>query len=164
MVISHRPMTIADEVFVRQIISEVLIEELGAQSWPSEVRTPLLELQYRARQEGIRSNYPEAAQEILIADGVAVGWLAIAECDAEFRLIDIAVSVAFRGKGIGSARLRELIEETDAAGKPLRLNVFRGNPAIRLYERLGFQRIRDDGFAVLMERPALTRRSTELQY
>jgi ribosomal protein S18 acetylase RimI-like enzyme len=162
MVISHRPMTTADEVFVRQIIAEVLIEDLGAQAWPAEVRAPLVELQYRARQEGILSNYPEAVQEILTADGVTVGWLAVAKCDAEFRLIDIAVSAAFRGKGIGSARLRELTEEAEAAGTPLRLNVFAGNPAIRLYQRLGFQRIRDDGFGVLMERPALMHRSAKL--
>lgn len=57
-------------------------------------------------------------------------------------LLAIIVDEKFRGQGIGTRLLMELI----ALGKErfhlelLHLEVYEGNPAVRLYERLGFQR------------------------
>jgi hypothetical protein len=42
-------------------------------------------------------------------------------------------------------RLRGLRSEAAAAGKPLRTHVERFNPALRLYQRLGFRQIDDRG-------------------
>lgn len=56
-------------------------------------------------------------------------------------LFAIIVDEKYRGKGIGTKLLQELI----ALGKErfklelIHLEVYEGNPAIRLYERLGFQ-------------------------
>jgi predicted GNAT family acetyltransferase len=41
-------------------------------------------------------------------------------------------------RGLGTTLLRNLQSEAAAAGKPLRIHVERFNPALRLYERLGF--------------------------
>jgi hypothetical protein len=38
-----------------------------------------------------------------------------------------------------------------AAGKPLRIHVEGFNPALRLYERLGFRQIEDKGVYLFME-------------
>jgi hypothetical protein len=40
---------------------------------------------------------------------------------------------------------------TAAAGKPLRIHVERFNPALRLYERLGFRQIDDRGVYLFLE-------------
>jgi hypothetical protein len=47
--------------------------------------------------------------------------------------------------------LRELRSESRGRGKPLRIHVERFNPALRLYERLGFREIEDKGVYRLME-------------
>jgi hypothetical protein len=47
--------------------------------------------------------------------------------------------------------LRGLQSEAAAAGKPLRIHVERFNPALRLYERLGFTPIADRGVYLFME-------------
>jgi ribosomal protein S18 acetylase RimI-like enzyme len=56
-----------------------------------------------------------------------------------------------RGAGIGTKLLRDLQEEVRSAGKSLTIHVERFNPALRLYERLGFQQIEDKGVYLLME-------------
>lgn len=69
---------------------------------------------------------------------------------------ELAVSVrpAWRGRGIGTALLSELIECCTAAGFPaISLSVQRANPAVRLYERLGFREVVGDDAEMVMVLP-----------
>jgi hypothetical protein len=54
------------------------------------------------------------------------------------RIVDIALLPQYCNRGIGTTLLRDLQSEAAAAGKPLRIHVERFNPALRLYQRLGF--------------------------
>ena len=58
-------------------------------------------------------------------------------------LLAIIVTESMRGKGIGKALIEELIKRGKEKFhlKFLHLEVYEGNPAKRLYERLGFQEI-----------------------
>jgi ribosomal protein S18 acetylase RimI-like enzyme len=47
--------------------------------------------------------------------------------------------------------LRELQDEAGAARKSLTIHVERFNPALRLYERLGFRQTEDKGVYLLLE-------------
>jgi ribosomal protein S18 acetylase RimI-like enzyme len=76
--------------------------------------------------------------------------LYVARWDREIRIMDIALLPEHRGSGIGSKLLRELQDEARAAGKTLSIHVERFNPALRLYERLGFQQVEDKGVYLLM--------------
>ncbi|MEV0741077.1 GNAT family N-acetyltransferase [Streptomyces sp. NPDC050549] len=61
----------------------------------------------------------------------------------------------FQGAGIGSGVLGELLERCDRDGVPVvRLNVLRGSPARRLYERYGFATETEDLVDVFMVREA----------
>ncbi|MFJ5993943.1 GNAT family N-acetyltransferase [Streptomyces sp. NPDC092370] len=60
---------------------------------------------------------------------------------------------ALQGRGIGSAVLRTLLDGTDSTGGLVRLNVLRGSPARRLYERHGFRVDTQDAIDVFMVRP-----------
>ena len=48
--------------------------------------------------------------------------------------------------------LRELIEESEASGRRLTIHVERENPAMPLYERLGFEPVEEVGVYRLMRR------------
>ncbi len=56
-------------------------------------------------------------------------------------LLSIIVKESMRGKGIGAALLKELMQYAKEKFKIeiLHLEVYEGNPAQRLYERLGFK-------------------------
>jgi GNAT superfamily N-acetyltransferase len=66
-------------------------------------------------------------------------------------IADIALLPEYCNRGIGSALLRQLQAEARAARKPLRIHVERFNPALRLYERLGFRQIEDKGVYLFLE-------------
>lgn len=66
--------------------------------------------------------------------------------DDETPAFSISLLAPYRGRGIGSAMMRQMLDELREAGYPrASLSVQKENPALRLYERLGF-RIVGDGF------------------
>jgi len=66
-------------------------------------------------------------------------------------LIDIALSPEYRGLGIESDLLENLLAEANAASKPVRLHVETSNRAFALYQRLGFTPLQVQGIRRLME-------------
>lgn len=70
--------------------------------------------------------------------GQAAGSVIVFRGPAEIRLVDIALLPEFRNRGLGARLISQLIEEAGRAAIPLRLSVTAGNPAIHLYQRLGF--------------------------
>ena len=67
--------------------------------------------------------------------------------------LSIGVRASERGRGIGTALLNGLIERARIAGIPaLSLSIESDNPAVRLYERIGFERIDTDGSSWTMLR------------
>ena len=58
--------------------------------------------------------------------------------------LTVAVVAEYRGRGVGRALLQALLSRAQAAGHPgLSLSVDRRNPALRLYERLGFKAVKE---------------------
>ena len=148
-----RPESSSDEDFIRRLILETVAEELGASAWPEPMRGHLLGMQYMARRQSHRANFPHAASAVIEADGRDAGWIVVMTMRHEVRLVEIMVAAEFRGQGIGSAAIGEVLASAQSAGTPVRLHVNVTNSgAIRLYERLGFRRIGGDEVQHLMER------------
>jgi len=76
--------------------------------------------------------------EILELNGEPVGCLLVSEADDRLDLHRILILPAFQNRGIGSRVIADVLQFARAKGKPVRLQVFRVNPARRLYERMGF--------------------------
>ena len=87
--------------------------------------------------------------------GEIIGQIQIAVLDDELRLVDLSLLPEYRNRGIGSALLRDLLDEAAGANKRVILHVSQGNPAARLYERHGFSYVGEQGIYWRMEwRPA----------
>ena len=109
----------------------------------------LVDLLWTARQSQYRSAFPGSREQIIEADGVAVGSCWIFETADELRVVDIAVLAGHRRRGVARAVLRQLVGKAAADNKPVRLSVWQDNAAAQaLYLDLGFRRAAD------RERPA----------
>jgi GNAT superfamily N-acetyltransferase len=129
-------------------------EELAVVPWDEPTKQAFLAQQFEAQDVHYKRHYPDATFELIEVDGEPAGRLYVDRRKEEIRIIDIALLPPFRGRGIGAALLRKLIDEADANGRKLSIHVERENRARTLYERLGFAEVSDEGGVyVLMERP-----------
>jgi GNAT superfamily N-acetyltransferase len=80
---------------------------------------------------------PERAQ-VLHADGRDIGWIQISDNGEGLHLDQLHLIESYRNRGIGTRLIEALLDRGRRGGKWVGLNVIRGNPAIRLYQRLGF--------------------------
>jgi ribosomal protein S18 acetylase RimI-like enzyme len=141
-----------DEPFLRRLVVETVAAELGASAWPEPMRTHLLGVQYESRRQSHRLNFPGADSQIIRFDGADVGWIVVNTLPDEVRLVEIMIMPELRGRGIGTAVVREILAAAGDAGKPVRLSVnLMNRAAIRLYERLGFRRTGGDDVQQFME-------------
>jgi ribosomal protein S18 acetylase RimI-like enzyme len=113
-------------------------------------------MQFDAQDAWWRENYAEASFDVIIVEGEPVGRLYVHRGPSEIRIVDIALLPERRRGGVGTALLSALVADADAAGKSLTIHVERMNPALRLYERLGFSVAEDKGVYLFLERPPTT--------
>ena len=149
--ISLRPVTTADAGFLCAVYSSTRAEELAVTDWSDEQKTRFCQMQFIAQDAHYRQHYPTAELSVIEHDGSPVGRLYVDRWSKEIRIMDIALLPRHRGHGIGTHLLRALIAEAAAAQKLLSIHVERMNPALRLYERLGFEMAEDKGVYLLME-------------
>jgi GNAT superfamily N-acetyltransferase len=137
-IISVRPEQAQDEAFLFELYASTRQEELDAAGFPPEMRPGFLTMQFRARQQGYQGTYSRAEFQIILVNSVNAGQIIIDRTPAELLVVDLALLPQFRNAGIGTSLLRKLFGEAAATKKPVRLQVFKGNRAARLYHRLGF--------------------------
>ena len=147
--ITLRPPTEADLPFLQELYASTR-DDL-AQLDSETTRQLIVRMQFEAQQSWYRAQYPQADVNLILADEVPVGRLYVARGAEEIRLIDICLLPAYRRHGIGAALLRELQDEGAATALPVRLLVAMDNPAIHLYQRLGFMPVDLRGMHRAME-------------
>jgi ribosomal protein S18 acetylase RimI-like enzyme len=142
--ITTRPVQREDEPFLLALYISTREAELGAVGWDAEQIGLFCQMQFMAQRRQYALSYPKGDDRIILNDKNAIGHI-IVDRDKEICLVDLALVPEYRGKGIGTSLLQQLISEAVAAGKLLRLHVLSNNPAIRLYERLGFLLVGNNG-------------------
>ena len=150
--IKLRKETAGDDAFLRQIYASVRAEEMAFLPLPEEQKSAFLNMQYDLQRRHYLTAYPDADYSIILSEDIPIGRLYVNRGEQSFHLMDISLLPEYRGKGLGSYLLKNLLTEAEAARKPISLHVRSNNRAMRLYQGLGFEIIRDDGVYVLMER------------
>jgi len=149
--ISFRPIRPDDAAFLYEVYASTRIEELAVVDWDEAHKAALLHMQFTAQHQFSQEHYTQTDFLLMLRDAVPVGRLYVARWQDEIRMVDIALLPPYRNTGIGTAILRDLLAEAAAAHKPVRIHVEKFNPALRLYERLGFAPIEDKGVYLFME-------------
>lgn len=148
--IELRPATVADEPFLRELYYSTRRDEVAGWGWDEAMREAFLAQQYAARRFGEAALGARLEQRIILGDGRPLGAIAIVAHHHSTELHDIALLPHYRGQGIGTALIRAELEAAAAAGRSIFLHALSGGPALRLYLRLGFQPVEDDGIYTLM--------------
>jgi len=141
----------ADEIFLRSLYASTRRDELALIPWTDEQKTMFLNQQFDLQRHHYRFYYPDATLSVILIDDIQIGrWYVHrgAEC---LSLMDISLLPQYRSQGIGRKLLETLQAEARETGKSIRLHVENHNPAQRLYVRLGFVLIEEQGIHRLME-------------
>lgn len=149
--ISLRPEQPDDEDLMRRLYASTRAVELEIAPWSDAQKQQFLAMQFKLQCAHFRKHYPGASFNVILEGGNPAGRFYVNRVEDEIRILDITLLPERRGKGAGTLLLRALLAEGENAGIPVRLHVERNNRALRLYERLGFGVIADQGVYLEME-------------
>jgi|SRR6266508_736588 len=111
-----------------------------------------LNLDMAAQTANFRQRWEVTQVRIITLDGADIGWLqSTTQGDALF-LAQLFVDAPFRRQGTGTEVMNRIMDEAACAGQAVTLGVVKTNPALRLYERLGFQITHEDDRKFYMRR------------
>lgn len=146
-----RPETEDDVEFLARLYASTRAEEVAQTGWSAEQQRHFLRSQFDAQRAHYRAHYADSSFDVIEVNGESAGRLYLQKKPDDYRIVDIALLPDYRGSGIGSSLLRQIMQEAGERGLPVSIHVENNNPAMSLYRRLGFRKIDDNGVYHLME-------------
>lgn len=151
--LSFRPIQPSDHDFLRAVYASTRMEELSMTGWNDGQKAMFLAMQFSMQHQYYQQNYEDVEFLVVLSGNQPIGRLYIARWPEEIRIVDLALLPEFRNVGFGSKILEDVLCEAKSAGKPVTLHVERFNPALRLYQRLGFVKTGEQGVYDALEWP-----------
>jgi ribosomal protein S18 acetylase RimI-like enzyme len=148
--VALRPVTPEDRGFLLKVYASTRAEEVAATGWPEDRQRAFVESQFAAQSDHYAKHYAEASFDVIVVDGQAAGRLYVHRGRSEIRIVDVALLPEWRGRGIGTGLLEALLDEGRGSDRAVTIHVELSNPAMRLYERLGFKAVEQVGPYQLM--------------
>lgn len=149
--VNFRPATDADQSFMSALYASTREQELSVLDWSESRKADFLAMQFDAQHRYYTEQFPTADFLLIERDAVPIGRIYVDRREEEIRLIDIALVPEARDLGLGGALLQDLLDEGQTSALPVKIHVETFNPAMRLYLRLGFKAVEDQGVYQLME-------------
>ncbi len=140
-----------DLPFLERLYLSVRWQELAQTGWPEDVKLGFLRQQFSFQVKHYRTYYAEADFSIVECQGAPIGRLYLFRGESALRIVDISLLPEWRGGGLGTLLLQAVLAAAGASGRTVSIHVEKFNPAQRLYRRLGFHTIGEDGPYWLME-------------
>lgn len=144
-VIHLRAVTEADLPFLQQVYASTRAEELAMTDWDAAQKSSFVAMQFEAQHRYYAENYAGAEWRVIEVDAQPAGRLYLHPRADELRIMEITLLPEFRGRGVGNRLLADVLARGQSSGRRVTIHVERFNPALRLYERLGFRLIEDKG-------------------
>lgn len=95
--------------------------------------------------------YDPAASSIILLNSEEVGYLKV-ECREDYLYLgDIQLKPEFQNRGIGTKLIKDIQAQAKSEQLPLRLRVLKNNPAINLYNKLGFMILEENEISYILE-------------
>ncbi len=149
--LTFRPECDDDLDFLHRLYASTRSREMDLIDWSNEQKNLFLQSQFQTQRSYYLAHFPDCCFDVIERERVAIGRLYVAYWPHEIRLIDIALLPEHRGRGLGGRILQAILDQATAAGKSVSLYVEKINPALHLYQRLGFEpRGEDEGISQMM--------------
>jgi ribosomal protein S18 acetylase RimI-like enzyme len=103
------------------------------------------------------------AAQVICLDGAPVGLLKAHRHENEWFVVQLQIAPALQRRGLGERTLRMVVRAAAAEAVPVSLQVLKGNPAKRLYDRLGFEIVGEDETQFHMRLAARTPAGSEAE-
>lgn len=145
-----RPTNAEDDDFLFELYRATRADEVRAFGWSATEQEAFLSSQYGMRRQQYRALGEQVRSSLILDGDRLIGMLVLIDMPTEVVLSDIALVPDYRSRGIGAALIRSELAEAARIGKPMSLHVMVSNPAVRLYARLGFGIVEDDGLYIHM--------------
>lgn len=162
--LSLRPIDEHDHPFLLELYASTREVELAPLDWPDVQKQQFLTMQFEAQHRHYQQHYPDASFDLIVYAGAAIGRLYLEEWADQWRVVDISLLPAYCHRGIGSCLLQDVLQRAAMGGKAVSIHVERHNPALRLYQRLGFVQVEEHGIYDLMEWQPTTLREGKEKY
>jgi GNAT superfamily N-acetyltransferase len=104
------------------------------------------------RRSRMRAGFDPATLSAIDCDGRLVGCIAAVPAPDHVEIHSFYLEPAMQGRGLGAAVFRAIAARHP--GLPLRIEVLKGSPVHRFWEKQGFTRTGEQAFDWLYERPA----------
>ncbi len=153
---SYMPITLRDsgpqdEPFLLEVYASTRAQEMALVPWDDEQRKSFLTMQFVAQHSHYRARYPDASYSLICREALPLGRFYVLREKDVIRILDLTLLPEHRNGGIGTSLLRELLEEAGQSGKRVQIYVETYNPSLRLFERLGFKNIAEEGINFFLE-------------
>ena len=149
--ITLRPVQDSDDEFLLKVYGSTREQELAQVPWTAEQKQQFVRMQWEAQKNHYAAQHPHATHEIICLESGAAGRLYLDRSGEKFHILDITLLPEHRNRGGGSLLLGQIMAEAKGAGKPVSIYVETFNPSLRLFERLGFTAIQQQGFHLLLQ-------------
>jgi GNAT superfamily N-acetyltransferase len=121
--VTLRPVTEADEAFLRDVYGSTRAEELALTPWSEEQKAAFVAMQFAAQTAYYREVYPGAAHDVIVVDGRDAGRLYVARDEHDIRVVDVSLLPEFRARGVGTQLLTAILAEAAAGGQRVTIHV-----------------------------------------
>jgi len=148
--VSLRSAQAEDEAFLLQVYASTRAEEMALVPWTEAQKAAFIRFQFDAQRTHYQNYYTAAQTWVILREDFPIGRMIVDDSGPVILLMDIALLPECRGNGIGGCLLRALQDYAAQSARPIRLHVEFFNPALRLYERLGFVPTHQSGISIEM--------------
>ncbi len=109
-------------------------------------------MQFNAQQSQYKARHPNADFNIIVSDDKPIGYFYVSRREDSIELIDIALLADQVSKGVGTHLVSALKAEALGQNRTIVAHVEKSNTgAWKLWQRLGFNAIADDGVYLKIE-------------
>lgn len=146
-----RPAQPEDEAFLVSVYGSTREDELAMAPWDARQREAFVKFQFAAQLHFYQTEYPHARHQVILDGDERVGRLYVDRREGEIRILDLTLLPQHRSRGLGSQILEWLMGEAADVRRPLTISLESFNRSRRLFERLGFSPVSENGFHILYE-------------